>query len=167
MEKLVGVVAFTCPNPPILAIGELISISRLIVEVLNIQNFFTKWNLANRFSSYALFCSGDNFSERDESARSCGKINHLNLISPGLFSRLSGLGMAQRFGCQKSRLPSPKKLCMSQHKRESMADAKFESGKVCLISCDPSAAPPPPSVIMSLASFIRIWMECFVKQSFA
>ena len=41
----------------------LIGISRLIVEVLNDQNLFTKSNLANWFSSYVQFCSGGHFSE--------------------------------------------------------------------------------------------------------
>ena len=46
----------------------LISIPRLIVEVLNGQNFFTESNLANLFSSYVQFCSGGHFSERAETA---------------------------------------------------------------------------------------------------
>ena len=44
----------------------LISISRLIVEVLNDQNLFTESNLANSFSNYVEFCSGSHFSERAE-----------------------------------------------------------------------------------------------------
>ena len=40
----------------------LISISRLIVEVLNDKNLFTESNLADRFSSYVQFCSGCHFS---------------------------------------------------------------------------------------------------------
>ena len=47
----------------------LISISRLIVEVLNDQSPFTKSNLGNWFSSYAQFCSGGHFSERAAAAR--------------------------------------------------------------------------------------------------
>ena len=47
----------------------LIGISRLIAEVLNDQNLFTKSNLANWFSSYVQFCSGGHFSERAEAAR--------------------------------------------------------------------------------------------------
>ena len=47
----------------------LIGISRLIVEVINDQNLFTESNLANWFSSYVQFCSGDHFSERAEAAR--------------------------------------------------------------------------------------------------
>ena len=47
----------------------LISISRLIVKVLNDQNLSTESNLANWFSSYDLFCSGGHFSERAEAAR--------------------------------------------------------------------------------------------------
>ena len=47
----------------------LISISRLIVEVLNDQNLFTESDLANWFSSYVQFCSGGQFSERAEAAR--------------------------------------------------------------------------------------------------
>ena len=39
-------------------IRRLISISRLIVEVLNDQKLFTESNLANWFSSYVQFCSG-------------------------------------------------------------------------------------------------------------
>ena len=46
----------------------LISISRLIVEVLNDQNLFTESNLANWFSNYGQFCSSDHFSERAEVA---------------------------------------------------------------------------------------------------
>ena len=47
----------------------LISISPLIVEVLNDQNVFTEANLANWFSSYVQLCSGGHFSERAEAAR--------------------------------------------------------------------------------------------------
>ena len=47
----------------------LIGISRLIVEVLDNQNFFTESNLANWFSSYVQFCSGGHFSERAEASR--------------------------------------------------------------------------------------------------
>ena len=47
----------------------LISISRLIVEVLNDQNLFTESNLANWFSNYVQFCSGGHFSEQAEAAR--------------------------------------------------------------------------------------------------
>ena len=47
----------------------LIGISLLIVEVLNDENLFTEINLANWFSSYVLFCSGGNFSERAEAAQ--------------------------------------------------------------------------------------------------
>ena len=47
----------------------LIGISRLIVEVLDDQNLSTESNLANRFSSYAQFCSGGHFLERAETAR--------------------------------------------------------------------------------------------------
>ena len=42
----------------------LISISLLIVEVLNDQNLFTESNLG-----YVKFCSGGHFSERAEAAR--------------------------------------------------------------------------------------------------
>ena len=55
----------------------LISISGLIVELLNDQNLFTESNLVNWFSSYVQFCSGGHFSERTETARQCGKMNHL------------------------------------------------------------------------------------------
>ena len=58
----------------------LIGISRLIVEVLNDQNLFTKSNLANWFSSYVQFCSGGHFSERAEAAQQCGKMNHLKSL---------------------------------------------------------------------------------------
>ena len=44
----------------------LISISRLIVEVLDDQNLFTESNLANWFSSYVQVSSGGHFSERTE-----------------------------------------------------------------------------------------------------
>ena len=44
----------------------LISISRLIAEVLNDQNLFTELNLANWFSSYVQFWSGGHFLERAE-----------------------------------------------------------------------------------------------------
>ena len=44
----------------------LISISRLIAEVLNDQNLLTESNLADRLSSYVQFCSGGHFSERAE-----------------------------------------------------------------------------------------------------
>ena len=47
----------------------LISISRLIVEVLNDQNLFTESNLANWFPSYVQLCAGGHFSERAVAAR--------------------------------------------------------------------------------------------------
>ena len=47
----------------------LISISRLIVEVLDDQDLFTESNLANWFSSYVQFSSGGHFSERAEATR--------------------------------------------------------------------------------------------------
>ena len=47
----------------------LISISRLIAEVLDDRNLFTESNLANWFSSYVQFCLGGHFSERAEAAR--------------------------------------------------------------------------------------------------
>ena len=47
----------------------LISICRLIVEVLDDQNLFTESNLGNWFSSYVRFCSGGHFSERAAAAR--------------------------------------------------------------------------------------------------
>ena len=53
----------------------LISISRLIVYVLNDQNPFTELNVANWFSSYVQFCSGGHFSEPAEAG--FGKMNHL------------------------------------------------------------------------------------------
>ena len=45
------------------SLKRLISISRLIVEVLNDRNLFTESNLANWFLSYVQFCSGGHFSE--------------------------------------------------------------------------------------------------------
>ena len=55
----------------------LISIPRLIVEVLNDQNLSTESNLANWFSSYVQVCLGGHFSERAEAAWQIGKMNHL------------------------------------------------------------------------------------------
>ena len=63
MERLV----FDLAKIPFLK--RLIGIFRLIVEVLNGQNLFTKSNLVNWFSSYVQFCSGGNFSEQAEAAR--------------------------------------------------------------------------------------------------
>ena len=62
-------------------VKHLIGTSRLlvIVEVLDDQNLFTESNLANWFSSYVHFCSGDHFLERAEAARQCGKMNHLKV----------------------------------------------------------------------------------------
>ena len=71
MKRLV----FDLMKIPFLA--RLISISRLIVEVLNDQNLFTESNLPNWFSSDAQVFSGAHFSERAEAARWCGKMNHL------------------------------------------------------------------------------------------
>ena len=42
----------------------LISMYRLLVEVLNYQNLFTESNLGDPFSSNVLFYSGGHFSER-------------------------------------------------------------------------------------------------------
>ena len=47
----------------------LISVSRLIVEVLNDQNLFAESNLVNWFSSNVQFCSGGHFSEQAEAAQ--------------------------------------------------------------------------------------------------
>ena len=47
----------------------LISIYRLIVEVLNDQNLLTEWNLGDWFSSYVQFYSGGHFSERAAAAQ--------------------------------------------------------------------------------------------------
>ena len=58
---------FDLTNIPFLK--RLISIFRLIVEVLNDQNLFTESNLVDWFSSYVQFCSDDHFSERAEVAR--------------------------------------------------------------------------------------------------
>ena len=63
MKRLV----FDLTKIPILK--RLIGISRLIDEVLDDQNLSTESNLANWFSSYVQFCSGDHFSERAEAAR--------------------------------------------------------------------------------------------------
>ena len=60
----------------------LISLPRLIVEVLKDQNLSTESNLANWFSSYVQFCSGGHFSERAEAAWQSGKLNHLNVRAP-------------------------------------------------------------------------------------
>ena len=46
----------------------LVSIYRLIVEVLNDQNLFTESKLGDWFSSYAQFYSGGHFSERAAAA---------------------------------------------------------------------------------------------------
>ena len=55
----------------------LISIYRLIDEVLNDQNFLTESNLSDWFSSYVQFYSGGHFSERAAAAQKGGKVNHL------------------------------------------------------------------------------------------
>ena len=47
----------------------LISIPRLIVEVLNDQNLLTESNLGDWFSSYLQFYSGGHFSKRAAVAR--------------------------------------------------------------------------------------------------
>ena len=47
----------------------LLSIYRLIVEVLNDQNIFTESNLGDWFSSYVQFYSGGHFSKRAAAAR--------------------------------------------------------------------------------------------------
>ena len=64
----------------------LISISRLIVEVLNDQNLFTESNLADWFSSYVQFCSGGHFSVRAEAARLRGKMNQLKVEDDSLIN---------------------------------------------------------------------------------
>ena len=46
----------------------LISIPRVIVEVLNYQSLFTESDLAKWFSIYVQFCSGGYFSERAAAA---------------------------------------------------------------------------------------------------
>ena len=54
----------------ILFLKRLIGRSRIIVEVLDDQIFFSRTgNLTNWFSSYVQFCSGGHFSERAEAAR--------------------------------------------------------------------------------------------------
>ena len=53
----------------ILFLKRLISISRLIAEVLNNQNLFTESGLANWISSHVQSFSGSHFSERAEPAR--------------------------------------------------------------------------------------------------
>ena len=50
------------------SLKRLISIPRLIVEVINDQNLFTESNLANWFSNYIQFCSSGHFSKRAEAA---------------------------------------------------------------------------------------------------
>ena len=55
----------------------LISMYRLLVEVLNDQNLFTKSNFGGWFSSYVQFYLGGRFSERAAAARLIGKVNHL------------------------------------------------------------------------------------------
>ena len=57
----------------------LISIYRLIVEVLNDQNIFTELNLCDWFSSYIQFYSGGHFSERAAATWQSGKVNHLKV----------------------------------------------------------------------------------------
>ena len=57
----------------------LISISSLIVEILNDQNLFTESNLTGWFSSYAQFSSDSHFSERAQAARWSGKMSHVKL----------------------------------------------------------------------------------------
>ena len=47
----------------------LISICRLIFEVLNDRNLFTESNLDDWFSSYVQFYSGGHFSERAAAAQ--------------------------------------------------------------------------------------------------
>ena len=47
----------------------LISVYRLIFEVLNDQNFFTESNLGDWFSSYVQSYLGGHFSERAAAAR--------------------------------------------------------------------------------------------------
>ena len=46
----------------------LISIHRLIVQLLNDQNLFTESNVGDWFSSYVQFYSGGHFSERAAAA---------------------------------------------------------------------------------------------------
>ena len=60
MKRLV----FDLTKTPFLKL--LISIPRLIVEVLNDKNLFTELNLANWFSSYVQSYSDGHFSERAE-----------------------------------------------------------------------------------------------------
>ena len=74
----------------------LISMPRLIVEVLNDQNLFTESNLANWFSSYVQFCSGDHFSERAEAAWKSGKINNLKVFQIDL-GEISEYKLSQTF----------------------------------------------------------------------
>ena len=54
----------------------LVSIYRLIVEVLNDQDLFTESNLGDCFSGYVQFYSGGYFSERAAPARWSEKVNH-------------------------------------------------------------------------------------------
>ena len=64
--NLVNRLVFDLKKVPFLK--RLISIPRLIVEVLNDQNLSTELNLASRFSSYVQFSSSGHFSERAETA---------------------------------------------------------------------------------------------------
>ena len=67
LVNLVKLLAFDLTKIP--SLGRLISISRLIVVVLNNQNLFTESNLANWFSSYVQFHPCGHFSEQAEAAR--------------------------------------------------------------------------------------------------
>ena len=59
----------------------LISIYRLIVEVLNNQNLFTESNMCGWFSSYVQFYLGGHFSERAAAVRQSGKVNQLKRVT--------------------------------------------------------------------------------------
>ena len=84
----------------------LISIPRLIVEVLNDQNLFTESTLANWFSSYVQFCSGGHFSKRAEAAFQSGKMTHLkyttfktdlSLLDIEIGNHVSAIALIKRF----------------------------------------------------------------------
>ena len=68
-------------------IKRLISISHLIVEVLNDQNLFTESNLANQFSSYVKFCSSGHSQKEMKLLASVEKMNHINPIQARFFYR--------------------------------------------------------------------------------
>ena len=65
----------------------LITIHRLIIEVLNDQNLFTESNVGDWFCSYAQFYSSGDFSELAAAAQQSGKVNRLKQ-SPTCYSAI-------------------------------------------------------------------------------